>query len=352
MPRETVIQLLAWVVPLVAGSSWLLSFATSWLAKKSGAIDIPSSQRKIHDRPIPLFGGLGIGVLVIAGLLWSMTIATSSSDQIRLMGIAMAILLLLCRGMLDELFSLPPYIQLILSAFAISVAFSSGLRIEHLTNPLTGTLYSLQWWQFWKLSLPADLLTIAWLFLATYAMKLLDGLDGLVSGLTVIGAGLIASFALSSSYYQPMIAILASVIAGSYVGFLPRNWNGAKQFLGESGSTIAGFSLGALSILSSSKIAISLAVLAIPIADMVFVVIGRWSRGAKWYEGDATHLHHQLLRLGWSRKTVVWAYWLASAMVGASVLFLQTRGKLFVFALVMVAVGVVSIALQRRTSRG
>ena len=110
----------------------------------------------------------------------------------------------------------------------------------------------------------------------------------------------------------------------------------AKQFLGEAGSTLAGFSLGVLAILSSAKIAIALAALAIPIADLVLVVFGRMRRGQPWFKGDDTHLHFRLLRAGISHRMAVLLYWGIALLAGVAALSLQTRGKIFLIAFLFV----------------
>jgi hypothetical protein len=137
-------------------------------------------------------------------------------------------------------------------------------------------------------------------------------------------------------------AVLAAVVGGAFLGFLPHNISPAKQFLGEAGATMAGFSLGVLALLSSAKIAIALSVLAIPIADVVFVVLGRLYRGEPWYRGDMTHLHFRLLRAGLSQQAAVWTLWLVSLFAGIAALGLQTRGKIFLVTSLVVATALAS----------
>jgi UDP-GlcNAc:undecaprenyl-phosphate GlcNAc-1-phosphate transferase len=201
------------------------------------------------------------------------------------------------------------------------------------------------------ISLPSDVLTIIWLMVATYAVKILDGLDGLVTGLTIIGSSIVAALSLSLTYFQPPVALLAGLIGGSYLGFLPRNFNPAKQFLGESGSTIAGFSLGFLAILSSAKVAIALSVLAIPITDVVIVIFGRIHRGQPWFRGDDTHLHFRLIKAGLSNRAAVLLYWGVSLIAGIFVLSLQTQGKIFIIFLLCLATALASYIAGLRSRR-
>jgi UDP-GlcNAc:undecaprenyl-phosphate GlcNAc-1-phosphate transferase len=155
----------------------------------------------------------------------------------------------------------------------------------------------------------------------------------------VIGAVLIALLALTTRYFQPDVAILALMIAGAFLGFLPINFHPAKQFLGESGATLAGFSLGFLSILGGAKLATGLMALGFPLMDAAFVVLGRVSRGAPFWKGDDTHLHFKLLKAGLSQRQTVFLIWGVSLLTGLAALGLQSAGKaaliVWLFAVVL-----------------
>lgn len=131
---------------------------------------------------------------------------------------------------------------------------------------------------------------------------------------------------------------MAAIIAGAYFGFLPHNFHPAKQFLGESGSVIAGFSLAFLSIVGGAKLATGLMALGFPLVDAVFVVIGRVARGASPFKGDDTHLHFKLLRAGLSQRQVVLLIWTLSGVTGAVALGLQSVGKAALLVWIVLAV--------------
>jgi UDP-GlcNAc:undecaprenyl-phosphate GlcNAc-1-phosphate transferase len=310
--------------------SWLLSFISIAQARKRGAIDQPSGGRKIHAYPIPFFGGLGIAAALCLSvwLAWAVGVLQGGLLSQQIAGFVVGVLILAIGGALDDMHPQPPHVQIVFPILASLVVIASGTGIVQITQPTGGAL-SLVWWKAGPVSLPSDIITFAWLIIATYSTKILDGLDGLVTGLTVIGASLVGALSLSIPFFQPAVGILSGIIGGAFLGFLPRNINPAKQFLGEAGSTIAGFSLGVLAILSSAKIAIALSVLAIPIADATFVVFGRVRRGVPWYRGDDTHLHFRLLRAGLSHRSVVFVLWGVSLLAGILALTLQTKGKLF-----------------------
>lgn len=334
--------------------SFVAARVVAALALKYGAVDAPTGGRKIHQKAMPLWGGLGIAfciLLLIVVLVANGLFHMADLRLMQLVGFALAITVLAIGGAIDDRWPLPPIVQLVSPVLAACIVVATGTGIIQVANPLHGGVLMLQQWQLGPISLPADLMTIAWLFIATYAMKLLDGLDGLVTGIAVIGAGMVGALTLSPVYFQPSVALLSSVIGGSFLGFLPRNAHPAKQFLGEAGSTIAGFTLGFLAIVSSAKVAIALAVLAIPLTDAVMVVLGRLLRGAAPWKGDDTHLHFRLLRIGIPHARVVALLWAVSFAAGIIALSLQTRGKIFLVATLIVMTALASWLVQRVARR-
>jgi UDP-GlcNAc:undecaprenyl-phosphate GlcNAc-1-phosphate transferase len=237
--------------------------------------------------------------------------------------------------MLDDKLDLPPWAQFFSPLIASIIIVATGSGIVQVTNPFGPGAISLVWTQLHAgaltLSLPADIITIAWLLTVTYAMKFLDGLDGLVAGLAMIGAFLIAGLAGSEAFFQPLVALMALVVAGAHLGFLPMNRQGSL-FLGEAGSTIAGFSLGVLAVISGAKVATAAVALGVPLVDIALVVIGRVARGVSPFKGDDTHLHFRLLKAGLSRRSAVRLIWGIALIFGLAALSLQTKGKIFLFA--------------------
>ena len=152
----------------------------------------------------------------------------------------------------------------------------------------------------------------------------MDGLDGLVAGVTVIGSIFIFFTALIKDVPQYDTALLALVLAGSCLGFLFFNFHPAKIFLGESGSTFCGFMLGVLSIVSGSKVAITLMLLGLPILDLGRTVVRRLIAGQSPFKtADRKHLHHLLLDWGFSHRSAVLIIYLVTILLGAFALFVQ-----------------------------
>ncbi|MBD3251606.1 hypothetical protein GF380_04110, partial [Candidatus Uhrbacteria bacterium] len=310
-------MLLEHALPLVVLGSVVLSAVFSilirWVANRTAIVDEPTGGRKIHEKRTALLGGVATGLTIITGLAFlTYFVRGDDLNHVQVIGFIIAIMVLLIGGILDDAFDLPPWLQILSPIIASIVIVLSGSGIIQVTDPLNPGAISLVWnqWEVLGLTLswPSDLLTIIWLLVVTYAMKFLDGIDGLVTGLTIIGALLIASLAGSDAYFQPVIAMMALIVAGAHLGFLPFNKTGSI-FLGESGSVIAGFSLGVLAIISGAKVAIASAALAVPLVDIVIVVIGRLVRGQSPFKGDRTHLHHRLLQAGLSRRGAVRLIW-------------------------------------------
>ncbi len=200
--------------------------------------------------------------------------------------------------------------------------WSQGVKIGTITLPFDSSL---------SLTLPdwlSLIATVIWLVGITNAINWLDGLDGLAAGVSAIAA--MALLSVSFSLHQPGAGLLAAALAGSCIGFLRDNFNPARIFMGDGGSYFLGFSLAAISVIGPAKelttvsLLLPLLILSLPLADMSAVIMGRVSDGRSPFYPDRRHLHHRLLRAGYShRRTVLLIYaftqWLAAlALVAAN----------------------------------
>ncbi len=307
-------------------------------AARVSAIDEVRGGRTIHTKATPLLGGVGIGAAIIVGILIGVWLHVLPSDGplfLRLMGFILAILVLLFGGMLDDCYRLPPSLQILFPICAALLVVATGTSILEISSLHGPGIWRLDGWrESWQvlgrtfsLVLPADMLTLSWLLAVTYATKTMDGIDSLVTGHTMVGAGLILLLASSPLFFQPTIVILAWIIFGAFAGFLPSNIHPARQFLGESGSTLAGFALGFLAIVSGAKVATAFMVLGIPLVDFLLVVFLRLRARRSPFEGDGSHLHFRFLRLGFSQQQIAGLFWMTSLLFGFIALGLQTRGK-------------------------
>jgi len=317
-----------------------------WLAKKLGIVDNPDAVRKIHKRPIPLLGGLAVFISFNFVVLLYIFYSDALNGQVlwlkNILGVCVGTAILAIGGFLDDKYNLKARYQLVFPILAIVAVIVSGIGIDFVQNPFGSGMIRLDQYQkilFWydgfpyKITLLADLFTFIWLFALTYTTKIYDGLDGLVSGTTVIGAFFIFFTALNKmDFAQTDVAMLAMIVSGAFLGFLVYNFNPATIFLGESGSTIAGFLLGVLSIASGSKVGVTLLILSIPVIDLIWTVIRRLMERKSFSEPDRKHLHHRLLDAGFSVKQAVLILYTVVLVFGVAAYFLQDLHLTFAVA--------------------
>jgi len=340
---------------------------TIGVARRFGVLDRPDGDRKRHVMPRPLLGGAAVLVGISVGIMVAELAGGLPGDHIKakyLVGIVLACVTLMLGGALDDILDLPPRKQIVWPVLAALIVVASGIGVTYITNPLGGQVFldeavvTVLWWHGipYKLTVLADLFTLGWLLTMTYTTKFLDGVDGLVSGVTVIGGFVIAAVSMTRDVSQPDTAILALVVAAAFFGFLLFNFHPARIFLGEGGSTMAGFLLGTLAIVSGGKIATTLLILGLPLFDAAIVVFRRMVIERRSpVRGDRTHLHFRLLDLGLTERQAVLAYYLVAALLGTSTLFLKSGAKaviLTVAFMLVAAAGILWATMQRRRASG
>jgi UDP-GlcNAc:undecaprenyl-phosphate GlcNAc-1-phosphate transferase len=321
------IFLLAFTLALIL--SLALVPVLKYVATKYNIVDLPGAARKIHKTPIPLLGGTAIFIAFFAVIaLFGKQLVAGDLNMWHWLGFFIGSLVLIVGGIIDDKYNLKPYQQFIFPILAIISVLLGGVEIAKLSNPFGGTM-SIAWL--------SPVLIFCWLLGMMYTTKLLDGVDGLVGGVSLIGVLVIFLFTLTSKYYQPDIALAAAVLAGAILGFLFYNFNPASIFLGEGGSLFLGFALGVLAIISGGKIAIALLVMGVPILDVAWTIFRRLLSGKNPFKSaDKKHLHHRLLALGLSQKQTVFVFYILSATFGALALLLQSRGKLMALGLLVI----------------
>ncbi|MFH1315604.1 MAG: MraY family glycosyltransferase, partial [Candidatus Uhrbacteria bacterium] len=304
---------------LAFGASWFTTKLVIVFARKYNLLDQPDQERKIHDHAVPRIGGLAIFIafsLVLLVLLDISDVLTSGAiNTEHYIGFLLGGAVLMVGGYLDDRYNVPPNIGILFPVVAALMVIGFGVEIEKLTNPFGGVIYLAPW--------VSDLIVFVWLMGVMYTTKLLDGLDGLSTGVSAIGATMILLLSLSAAYYQPDVALLSIVAIGALLGFLIWNWHPAKVFLGEGGSTYVGFMLGTLAVISGGKLATALLVIGIPVFDVMWVIVRRYRAGGlrQIFKGDRLHLHHRLFDLGWTQRRVVLFYYLIATVFGVSTLF-------------------------------
>ncbi|OGF25545.1 hypothetical protein A2331_01625 [Candidatus Falkowbacteria bacterium RIFOXYB2_FULL_34_18] len=298
-----------------------------------GILDFPDIERKKHQKGTPLLGGVGIFIAFFLMLFYIKNdILSGNLETSHWLGVFVGSCFLMIGGFLDDKFKLKAKWQIVWPVLAAFSVIVGGVNIEKVTNPFGGTID----FGVGDFSFISSIFIFLWLLGMMYTTKLLDGVDGLVTGVTAIGAFVIFLFTMTTKYYQADIGIASFVLFFCLLVFLIFNWYPAKIFLGEGGSLFLGFILGVLAVISGGKIAIALLVMGIPIMDVIWIMTTRIKNKQNPFTfSDRKHLHFRLIDLGFDQRKTVLFYYLSSTIFGLSALFLQSRGKFFAILLLI-----------------
>ena len=311
----------------------LVSFAATplmiRLAKRIGAIDVPKDDRRVHKVPTPRLGGLAIFLGFLSALLYMYEIDS------RMVGVLTGAAIIVTLGFFDDIKPLPAKFKFLVQIIAAVIVIRSGVRIDHVSNPLHFMFPDNEYIIFGNWSYP---LTLLWIVGVTNAINLVDGLDGLAAGISIISA--VTLFVAAQTTGQVFAAFLASILAASTLGFLPYNFNPAKIFMGDTGALFLGYMLSVISVMGVLKGAAALSILVpifaigLPIYDTLFAMIRRASNGKSMMEADKGHLHHKLLDAGMSQRQAVITLYSISAVLGFSAVVLVEATLKVAFVLV------------------
>ncbi len=319
-----------------------LTYAVKCFARARGVVDYPDQERKIHSRPVPLLGGwasyLAFAVLVFLAVVFTPWLPAKDLSMEIILALLESGFLIMFGGSIDDYKNLKPAWQLTAPVAAILLVIFAGVSVKVMTNPVTGGTIDLSAFGLWPI-----VITFVWLLGMTYTTKLLDGLDGLASGIGAIGGLVIFALTQFTPFYQPSVGLLAVILAGSLLGFLAWNWHPARVFLGEGGSLFIGFTLGVLAIVSGSKIATAFLVMGVPALDVAWIILRRlvWEKKSLG-AADRKHLHHRLLDVGLSHRQAVAFLYALTAVFGTSALFLGSRGKLVALGILVVVMALLA----------
>ena len=290
------------------------------LATHLQIIDATHEERRIHEVPTPRIGGLAVffgfafALFAVLGFALSSPYALYPSiahldlhqkvnaiaDQFdnvhRLVGLLFGGMLILGVGLWDDIMQMRPRNKFLAQVVVALVSMLYGFIIPGITNPFDHNPHT-NWIDFpaW-VSIP---LTLLWYVGMMNAINFIDGLDGLLSGFTLISC--LFLFAISVVHANPVVALVVIALAGASLGFLPYNFNPAKIFLGDAGSLFIGYVFATVSIIGASKTAIAISivvpvvVLALPILDTAAVIVRRMRAGKAITQADRGHFHHQLI---------------------------------------------------------
>ena len=293
-----------------------------WLARKTGAIDYPSA-RRVNTDPIPRLGGvamflglaaaLAVALALVFLLVWETPFGIHTMlDDINYVWLAISALVMFSVGLADDIVRLNPKVKFVGQLLAAGLACASGLLV---TGMQAGGHFVTFGWVAYPL-------TVLYLVAFANVINLIDGLDGLASGIVAISAASILVLAIATG--QVAAAFLCAGLIGACIGFLRYNFHPASIFMGDSGSLLLGFSLGCASLLAVAKSALVVSLLVpvvaagIPVVDTGAAIVRRVRGHRPIDEADRGHLHHRLLEAGYSQRTTVLIMWAWTALLSAA----------------------------------
>lgn len=328
------------------------------LAVRIDAVVKPDNERRVHKNPTPTLGGIAM----LAGLLLAMLVAWrigsftavfgGSTEPI---GVVLAAVVVVVIGVIDDLREVSAPAKMAGVILAASILVFSGVSISVFRVPFEGTFELSADWSYF--------LTVVWVIGMTTAINYIDGLDGLAAGIMAISAG--AFFLYSQrltdvGFLEPgnLGPLLAVIVLGMCLGFLPWNVHPAKIFMGDTGALLLGLLMAASTIVVGGRkdqqvsgsafffympLFIPLVILGVPILDTAWSIIRRASKRKGLATADKDHLHHRLVRLGhgyWRSVLILWAW---TALLSAFVLYPTYTGE--GNGMVPFAIGAVVLAL-------
>lgn len=365
------------VVPSLL-ASWLGTWGMRYLAPRFGLMDKPNA-RKVHARPMPMGGGVGIwlGMIVPFAIgTWILFLLTRPgsnvsfpwipefaqqhvpglSDRIGGLWILLACgTLLSFLGLLDDRFGLEwkPRLGIQIAVALFCVVQQSWRLTLFIDNPKLG----------WVISVA---LSTLWIVTLINSFNMLDNMDGLSSGVAAIASGFLAAMLLLNpdpltQRPQLFVAGFLLVLFGALVGFWLHNRPPAAIFMGDAGSYFIGFCIAIATLLATYTnyqsptpwaVFAPLCVMAVPLYDMVTVLYIRWREGRSLFQGDKNHFSHRLVELGFSKAAAVLTIYLTTATCGlAALLLYRVDWTGAILIVLMVACVLCLIALLESTAR-
>ncbi len=345
---------------LLYGASAVLAFLLALaitplvarLAERFGLMDVPGGRRN-HPRPIARPGGLAIAIAFGLTILafWAVDrlagypfLIPAEVRSPRFTLTALAALLGMGLGFVDDAFELRARWQLLGLSVIAAIIVAAGIRIDFVDDPFGSGVIDL--------ALPvAVAFTFFWIVGMNVALNFIDGLDGLAAGVSAIAAATLGAIALLPQVSEPFVAWMAFSLAGAIAGFLLLNFHPARVFMGTSGVVFVGTMLAVLSIFGTAKVAAALLVLGVPIIDTFYVLVRRLLQGQAPFAPDRGHLHHRLLDIGLSHPQAVLLIYAMTLALGAVAFWSSERIQALVFIAVVLVFGVLALIFTQRAPK-
>jgi UDP-GlcNAc:undecaprenyl-phosphate/decaprenyl-phosphate GlcNAc-1-phosphate transferase len=293
-----------------------------------GATDKPN-HRKVHQKLMPRIGGLAIYISFIIGFL-----IIRPTDEFAL-PIILGSIVIIITGFFDDIFEISPKVKMLGQLIAALIVVFGGVQVEFINLPFGGQL------EFGYFSIP---LTVLWIIGITNAVNLIDGLDGLAAGVSSIALITISFMAFLKG--DVFVMSIGLIVLASTIGFLFYNFHPAKIFMGDTGALFLGYLISVLALLGFKNVTmisliIPLIILGVPISDTFFAIVRRKVNKQPLSAPDKSHLHHCLLRSGFTHKqTVLIIYAIAVMFAVAAVIFSMATvwGSIMVIAVLLLAI--------------
>jgi len=318
-------EALSCVIPLFV--SFVVAMITTPVVARSavalGIVDHPN-ERSVSRRPnMPLLGGLAVAAGLTAGVGAGVALAEDLIYTQRMGGLLLGGTLVVALGVLDDRRGLGAMPKLAVQVVAASIAIASGFRVDHLTDPITSTSWSFPPWLTW-------VGTTLWIVGITNAINLVDGLDGLATGVGAIIGGTLTVIAWQAG--SPLGVSVGLALFGALLGFLPYNFAPARIFLGDTGALLIGFVLSLLALEGTRRLAlltfvVPMLALAVPILDTTLSIFRRVRLRTPLFRADRQHMHHRLLASrGSARAAVLQFYFVTLCFCLIALSFTRIRG--------------------------
>ncbi len=343
-------------------SAFALTFLVLWIGTKVypklGLMDRPHKYG-LTRAPIPYPGGILLYLVFLILCLFFF------EPTVKLIGLLLGGGVLVVVSFIDDRISLSPWVRLMNQILVAVIMVVAGIGITHISSPFGGTIrlddiqIDLSIGSYSQtLLLISSLFTIAWIVLVVNTMNWLDGIPGMVSGISTLGGLTLFFLSITPFVNQPEVAMIALIVAMIALAFWLFDFYPPKFLMGDSGTMFFGLILSVLAIFSGGKIATAFLILGFAILDALYVIIYRlYKRQAPWKGGEwdkyrkAVHLHHRLLQSGFSERQVLWMIYAMSAVFGITALFIGTQGKFWAIVVLAIVSFVIGLILKARQKR-
>ncbi len=314
------------------------------LALQYDLVDEPSG-RKVHELALPRIGGIAIflAFLFPFTLFFLFNLQNEAANLIltdeRVTGFVVGAIIVFLVGLLDDIKKLSPAIKFTGQVLAALAAYYWGFRIGAVSMPFTDGV------SLGFLSLP---ITLFWFVLVINAINLIDGLDGLAAGICLFAS--LAMLFVCSVNNHVFEALAFASLAGSLIGFLRYNFNPASIFMGDCGSYFLGYTLAALSIAGSIKgqfataMLIPVIALGVPLIDTLWALFRRFVFGQKIFRPDREHLHHRLIKMGYTQRRAVLLIYAFTIILGiVAITIVHAQNDMAALVLFVLGIGLIFI---------